>query len=254
MNKHLKQLIELSDLDKAIDDFLPEEARINGALNALLEEQKHAGATIEELEIEITDARHKIAKSETHLADLTDRLSGHSRRAGELKSEKEIKAHSLEEEIAKEQVSFINEEIARIEKLQTTKSEEIAKLKARIAEIDAQVIDAKNANQETLAQLEDKRREVVTKREKLSEEIPPKVLGFYGKIRRWAGSRTVVQVKKQACYGCFMKISDKVYGEVINSAEIVTCPNCGCILYIAENAENTTNAVSEKLESTEAAA
>jgi hypothetical protein len=47
----------------------------------------------------------------------------------------------------------------------------------------------------------------------------------------------VVPVKKQACYGCHMKINDKTYAEVIKAEEIVNCPHCGRILYKEDEAQ-----------------
>ncbi|MDR2153334.1 MAG: C4-type zinc ribbon domain-containing protein [Helicobacteraceae bacterium] len=236
MNKHLKQLIDLSRFDKAIDDFSVEESKINGTLNALFEEQKNSASAIEELEADIVDERNKIAKNETHLAELSAKLANHSKRGADLKSEKEIRAHQLEDEIAREQINFINGEIERLQQIEQSKSDLIEQKKARIAEIDGKIEAAKQANKEALNALDERRKSVALQKEQLVAEIPQKVFKFYEKIRRWAGDRTVVPVKKQACYGCFMKISDKVYGEVIASQEIVTCPNCGCILYIEESA------------------
>ena len=64
-----------------------------------------------------------------------------------------------------------------------------------------------------------------------------KILTFYEKIRKWAGNTTVVPVRKQACYGCFMRINDKTYADAIKGEEIITCPHCGRVLYI-ETEEN----------------
>ncbi|MDR2153392.1 MAG: C4-type zinc ribbon domain-containing protein [Helicobacteraceae bacterium] len=235
MNKHLKQLIELSELDKTIDGFLPEEERINGALNALLEEQNRAKRQIEETQALIVENRAKIAKHEAHLAEQSSKLAQHVKKSGDLKTEREIKALSLEEDIAREQVTFINEEIARLQNIEEDQKARIDKLKTRIIEIESQVGEAKKQNIDALAALNEKRAVIVAQKEKLAAEIPQKIFGFYARIRRWAGDRTVVPVKKQACYGCFMKISDKVYSEVIASQEIVTCPSCGCILYVKED-------------------
>ncbi|MDR1451132.1 MAG: C4-type zinc ribbon domain-containing protein [Helicobacteraceae bacterium] len=235
MNKHLKQLIELSELDKTIDGFLPDEDRINGALNALLEEQNRAKRQIEEAEIFITENRVKIAKHETQLAEQSDKITQHSRKSGDLKTEREIKALSLEEDIAREQVAFVNQEIARLQNLEEEQRARIDKLKMRIIEIESQAGETKRQNIDALFALNEKRNAFVLEKEKLIAEIPQKVFRFYEKIRRWAGNRTVVPVKKQACYGCFMKIGNKVYSEVIASQEIVTCPSCGCILYVKED-------------------
>jgi predicted nucleic acid-binding Zn-ribbon protein len=234
MNKHLKQLIELSDLDKTLDDFMPEEDRINGALNALLDEQIRAARQIEEIEVTIAESRAKVAKHESQLAEQSEKLAQHARKSGDIKTEREMKALSLEEDIAREQVTFINEEIARLQKSEEDQKRQTEKLKARILEIESQAGEAKRQNIDALAALNDKRAAVATQKDGLVAEIPQKVFKFYEKIRRWAGNRAVVPVKKQACYGCFMKISDRVYSEVIASQEIVTCPNCGCILFVKE--------------------
>ncbi len=61
-----------------------------------------------------------------------------------------------------------------------------------------------------------------------------KIYAFYEKIKRWAGVTAVVPVKRQACSGCNMKISDKIYSEVLKAEEIITCPHCGRVLYIEE--------------------
>jgi hypothetical protein len=59
-----------------------------------------------------------------------------------------------------------------------------------------------------------------------------KILSFYEKIRIWARNTAVVPVRKQACYGCYMKLNESTYATVIKSEEIITCPHCGRIMYI----------------------
>ncbi|RUM75877.1 MAG: hypothetical protein DSZ11_01355, partial [Sulfurovum sp.] len=41
-----------------------------------------------------------------------------------------------------------------------------------------------------------------------------------------------VPVKKQACYGCYMKLNNSAYAELIQAEDIKTCPNCGRILHL----------------------
>jgi predicted nucleic acid-binding Zn-ribbon protein len=79
-------------------------------------------------------------------------------------------------------------------------------------------------------------------KQNLVAKMSQKILAFYDKIRRWAKNTAVVPVRKQACMGCFMRINDKTYAEVIKGEEITTCPHCGRILYLEpqkeeENAE-----------------
>ena len=50
------------------------------------------------------------------------------------------------------------------------------------------------------------------------------------------------------CYGCFLKLNDQVYLEILKGEDIVTCPNCGRILYYEPQnpSENTEEDLKKK--------
>jgi hypothetical protein len=148
-----------------------------------------------------------------------------------------MKSLQLEEEIAKEQIAFANEEIERLEKIEAAKQGEIDTLKAENEKLGSDAETAREENQKEIEAIEAERKAAFEKKEKLVGTVPQKILSFYQKIRRWAGNSTVVPVKKQACQGCFMKLNDRIYAEVIKSEEIITCPSCGRILYIPAESE-----------------
>ncbi len=85
---------------------------------------------------------------------------------------------------------------------------------------------------ERMENIEKERRELFLKREAKIRAIDQKILAFYEKIRLWSRNTAVVPVKKQACYGCYMKLNDSAYAEVIKSEEICTCHHCGRIIYV----------------------
>jgi len=231
MNKHLEQLIALSDVDKEIDAFIPKEEEIKAGLNRLKDQEAHYETEIEAIKAEMEQNHMKKAKNETHLAELTDKLGDLEKKSAAVKSEKEMKALQLEEEIAREQVAFANEEIQRLDKIEKGKEADIEELKAKIDGLQADIKTADEESQSKVVGLEEEKKKAFAKKEELVAEVPQKILSFYQKIRRWAGNTAVVPVKKQACYGCFMKLNDKTYSEVIRSEEIVVCPSCGRILY-----------------------
>ena len=135
-----------------------------------------------------------------------------------------MKSLQLEEEIAKEQVTFANEEIERLERIIASKEESVEVLKANRDELTATLEVIKAELDGKLAEIDKERAVVFAKKEKLVTGMNQKGLSFYQKIRRWAKNTTAVKVKKQACMGCFMKINDKIYSEVIKGEEIATCP------------------------------
>ncbi|KIM09215.1 MAG: zinc ribbon domain-containing protein [Sulfurovum sp. PC08-66] len=231
MNKHLQQLVELSEIDKQIDAFEPRLKAANTRLHKIEKEKETILAAQASLEREIEDATLKKRKNELHLAELGQKLKENSAKSSEIRNEREMKSLQLEEEIAKEQITFANEEIERLDKIISNRQAEIAKESERVETLSGQMQSLSDEVAHETATINKERQEVFGKKEALVATVNQKGLSFYEKIRRWAKNTTVVPVRKQACYGCYMKLNDKVYAEVIVGEEIVTCPHCGRILY-----------------------
>ncbi len=237
MNKHLKQLIDLSEVDKEIDAFEPQIDEANYKYEATLATRDNLDGEISSIEDEIKNEELKKHKNELHLAELSAKLEDNKKKSSEIKTEREMKSLQLEEEIAKEQVTFANEEIARLDKLVSAKKVKLEEMSTKKAEIDTNLTTIKADVDVKLGSIEIARRDVFAKKEKLVGEMNQKGLAFYQKIRRWAKNTTAVELKDQACMGCFMHVNDKVFADVIKGEEIVTCPHCGRILYMAQGEE-----------------
>ncbi len=231
MNKYLSELIELSQIDKSIDGFEPRIESIQRALNVAIEKESAIKSAIESYDEEIKEAKLKRGKNELHLAELAEKLKELSKKTAIVKTAREVKALGLEEEIAKEQSDFANEEIQRLDKLIDSKNLYKEEESLKLEEASKEVEEIRASIADELAEIEKEKKSVYANKQTLTGEMDQKILSFYEKIKKWAGNTTVVPVKKQACYGCFMKINDKVYSSVIKEEEIVTCPHCGRILY-----------------------
>lgn len=237
MNPHLKQLIELSKVDKEIDAFEPQIEEANSKYEAALAKKESIDTDIENLTNEIKEEQLKKHKNELHLAELSQKLEDNSKKSAEVKTEREMKSLQLEEEIAKEQVTFANEEIARLEKIIESKQEQVEVAKVSLGEVDENLETVKSEVDKKLEVINKDRQKVFVQKEKLLGSINQKGLTFYQKIRRWARNTTVVPVEEQACMGCYMTINDKIFSDVIRAEDITTCPHCGRILHVEESNE-----------------
>ncbi|WP_149717445.1 zinc ribbon domain-containing protein [Campylobacter concisus] len=234
MNKYLQQLVELSDLDKQIDGFIPRIQDIEKAYKNIEEECETITVNIERLDEEVNDLKSQKSGTNTHIAEFSAKIKDVAKKSSSAKSEKEIKALSLEEDIAKEQLEAANEEIARLEKLIDSKNSQKDELGSKKAELEENLKNIKSKTSSELENIGKEREEVYAKKDKLIATMNQKILAFYEKIRKWAHNTAVVPVKKQACYGCFMQINDKTFSAVVKGEDIVTCPHCGRILYKQE--------------------
>ena len=232
MNKHLNELIELAKNDQAIDSYNPQLEAADKKVARVQKKIDAAQGELDELTTAITDNEEKVKGFEEQLTLLNEQLTSNAKKLKEISTEKEMKALSLEEDIAKEKMTFANEEIARLQGINETKTSLLEEASEKVSTL---TVDFDAINKEVSAEkaeIEKSKGALFVKREKLSRNIEQKVLAFYEKIRIWAGNTAVVPVKKQACYGCYMKLNDKTYSEVIKADEICNCPHCGRILYI----------------------
>ena len=231
MNKYLQDLIKLSKFDTAISMFEPKIENEKAKLATFVETAESIKASINSIYLEIDDVKSKRTKNNIHLAELKTKLDNIAKKNKDVHNDKELKALQLEEEIAKEQISFANEEIDRLDNLTKNKETILKELQEKLTAEEDDIKEIQVAVDSTIEEINKDRNIVYKERSELLEKFDNKILTFYEKIKRWAKDSAVVPVKKQACYGCYMKINDKTYAEVIKAEEIINCPHCGRILY-----------------------
>ena len=234
MNVHLAQLVKLSNFDKEIVGFEPKIKAENDKLAQFLKVVDSLNERIEKLYVEIDDSKNKRIKNDLHLKELAHRIDEIKTKYDSVKTEKEAKALQLEEEIAKEQVSFANNEITRLDEITVKKEEELEELKKELAVEEEDIKEIKEAVDKVIASYDKAKADISKNKSNLIDNIDQKVLTFYEKIKRWANESAVVEVKNQACYGCHMKLTNRVYSEFRLSNDISTCPHCGRIIYLAD--------------------
>ncbi|MEO0077405.1 MAG: C4-type zinc ribbon domain-containing protein [candidate division WOR-3 bacterium] len=66
-------------------------------------------------------------------------------------------------------------------------------------------------------------------RAKLTRKVDPKILAQYERIMKRYGGRVVVQVIREFCGGCYVRLPSELAVRCRN--DLVTCPNCGRFLY-----------------------
>jgi len=174
-----------------------------------------------EKEAELSETQEKIRKMKAHISDL--------------KTNKEYQAYQKEIGSSEKGISSIEdvilqlmEEIDAVAKEQKEKeaavNAEIQKIDAFKAELDAEV--AKNERE--LAVLKQERTAMVAR-------IAPDVYKTYMTILLDSGDGVAVTTaRNELCSGCDMNIPPQLYVEIRKNQEMLQCPQCRRILYVAE--------------------
>jgi len=234
---YTRDMVELSKVDKKLDSFKP---IIEAANKKVQEAQKALDEALsrkEEIEKLIEENKLKIASYEDKIVETKKELEEIIKKSAKARTEREITAVSSEELIARDKLKFANEEINRLNHINEVKSKELEELNKEVEELQKRYNEVKEEALKEFARIDEEKEEFIKQREEIARRMSQKILAFYERIRKWAGNTAVVKVENQACYGCYMKISDKVYSDLIRGEDIVTCPHCGRVLYIEEKKE-----------------
>lgn len=235
MTNDLKQLVELSNLNKEIDAYAPQIEQINTALASKHAQIDQLSKKGEKVAKEIGDLQDNILSTNAKIAEFKSKIADVAKKTGAVQTEKEAAALETEEGLARDQLSSANDDIVRYERMIESKNELLSALEGEKTQAQNELDELKAKSDEALSVIEKGRKQLTKRKEELVATCDQKLVVFYEKIRKWAKNTAVVPVRKQACYGCFMKISDKTYNNIQHSDEVVTCPHCGRILFKEES-------------------
>jgi uncharacterized protein len=131
-------------------------------------------------------------------------------------------------------------EIRKLEDQELELMIEADKLRGELEAADKSARTTKESIARQLTDLETKskalgaqQQELETERETLAAQIDPDLLDQFERLFNSKGDAAVVAVEHGVCTGCHMKVTTATAAGVKAGKEIVSCENCGRILYLA---------------------
>ncbi len=132
-------------------------------------------------------------------------------------------------------------EIRKLEDQELELMIEADKLKAEIDAADKSARTTKESISRQLTDLETKskalgsqRQELESDREALAAQIDPDLLDQFERLFNSKGDAAIVAVEHGVCTGCHMKVTTATAARVKAGKEIVSCEQCGRILYLGQ--------------------
>ena len=132
-------------------------------------------------------------------------------------------------------------EIRKLEDQELELMIEADKLRGELEAADKSARTTKESIARQLADLETKskalgaqQQELETERETLAAQIDPDLLDQFERLFNSKGDAAVVAVEHGVCTGCHMKVTTATASRVKAGKEIVSCENCGRILFLEQ--------------------
>lgn len=238
--KGIKQLIQLQDKDKILDDLRSQLEAVPGRIQAMrdaLEEKKSLLSAEKET---LTTFQVTKKEKELELTGKEDLLRKHQTTLNQIKSNDAFKALLSEIETAKKDkddletgILQVLDEIDQVFKKQKKISQELKELEVKTNK-DISELEAKKGGMETeIKSLE-------SDRTAFCSQIDPNAFSRYDYIRTQKRGIAVTSVKKgsareASCGGCNMSLTPQCLVDLKKKGVIVICDNCQRIIYSGED-------------------
>ena len=231
MSDTIEKLLILQDRDRNILRVEGELARIEPERAMLTAKAAGAQGSLDAAKLRLKQIETERKKLELDVDAKKTQIEKYANQQFQTKKNEEYRALAHEIELCKlEIVRIEDQQIELMEKAEATQKDVLAATKisgeARKA-VEAQISDLaareKNLEKE-LAELESNRQQLLL-------AVDEGARSRYERLLKNKGSNVVVGVQHGVCGGCHMKLPAQVIMSCRADEEIVTCINCGRILY-----------------------
>jgi uncharacterized protein len=242
----LEKLIALQNLDTSIRKLEKELEAIPERRAEIEGEFDRRAFEIRALENRRDEAKHNRARLENEVIDQRGRAERAERNLMSSKKQDEYTAAIREADAARKQISALETQI--LEQMEVLEQAEGA-LRERADEIATLNSDRearlKAFDEETKSQSELLAKQRV-EREQVFANLPQSMSVMYTRIRaRIRDGVAVAEARNRSCTACFMSLRPQVMAEIRRGDEVITCDNCGRILYYVSDSLQADTAASQ---------
>ena len=231
MHSELEQLLILQDRDQKIRQIRTEIETVPLRRKSLEAQLAASKASVETLKQRARQMEVDRKKLELDVGTRTDTISRLKTQQYQTRKNDEFQAIGHEIERYEKEILKIEDEELELMVLAD-------KVKADFAEEEKKAAVAQNSIARQTADLEEKSKALESQlqtltgeRSELAGKIDEDLLASFERLFKSKGDAAVVAIEHGVCTGCHMKVTTATAAQVKAGKEIVSCENCGRILY-----------------------
>jgi len=235
MRELIEKLLILQDRDRRIRHVKSELSQMEPERQSLKSRSSSAQAGLEAAKTRVKELESKRKDLELEVEAKKQLISKYANQQLQTRKNEEYRALSHEIDGCKEAIVKIeDQEISLMEQAEQAQKDVLSATKL--------ANEAKKILEDQISQITDREQnlnkelaELQTNREELSGAVDETVRGKYERLLKNKGENVVVGVQHGVCGGCHMKVSPQTLISCQQQQELVTCSNCGRILYYSRD-------------------
>jgi predicted nucleic acid-binding Zn-ribbon protein len=231
--------MELQTVDRQLQELEQSLSSIAGRVDQLRNEIQINQAELDRLSEQDKEITASRKKSERELAEGEVRIRNKRMRLTLVRNDKELQALTHEVETLKETNQRLEGEVLASMEGAEARTARIKELTETIAKGRVDLTAAEKEIADEVEELKANIAKTRKAREKVAENVEPRLLSRYQMIFNRRGGVAVALAKGGTCQACRMRLPPQLYNEIQRLQKIHFCPNCQRVLYY-ENPTATT--------------
>ena len=236
MQEKMNLLRDLQEIDQEISTIETTRSGYEQELSVFAEQTAEVQAMLDQLNTEVDQLRLDEAQIEQELQKQRDNVTRVEARLPAIQTQKEYVAVLKEIDVAKKANKDLEEQLQNkrkeIDVLAEDQQEKQASLDAISDNAGARGSELDKLLSESGKQLE----QHIRNREKVAADVPKSLLRKYQGLFKRRNGMALAVARNGACLGCNMQLPPQLFNQLLQGADLQTCPHCNRILYVEAEA------------------
>jgi hypothetical protein len=227
----IEKLLILQDRDRRIQRLQAELNEVPRQRDAMRQMDQSAREILEAARKRVNELESQRKQLDLEVQGKKDQVERYANQQLQTRKNEEYRALAHEIETCKAAITRIEDQEIDLMEQGEAAQKEVQRAAAAAAEARKLADSEVGALEERAANLSRELKEIEADREALAEAVEESVRDRYERLFHSKGQNVVVGVHKGVCGGCHMKLPAQQLVSCKAAEEIITCTNCGRILY-----------------------
>ena len=234
----LDNLALLQGVDTLIDNIKILRGELPLEVQNLEDEIEGLNTRKKTIEDQISDNKDNIKNQKKTSEEANDLIKKYEKDQMKVRNNREFDAINKELEFQRLEIELADKKIKEFDVVNSEKKKVVDETKSIIKDKEVRLEEKKKELDEIIKQTSEEEGKLLKKRVKITKNIEQRLLDAYERIR--SSSRNglaVVAVERNACGGCFNRVTPQQALEVENKKRIIACEHCGRIFIPSQEKE-----------------